>query len=332
MLDWIYPTENMHKGGTMPRKKRIVRRKKAAPRSKGLSPQETVSPPGAAAQELAGAVEADGGAVIGHFRDPFGVRDLLLAALPTDRVEPTPYQRDASDTHVKRLMNAIEKIGSYLDPIVAVRHADIYWTPNGNHRLQAMKKLGAKSITALLVPESEIAFKILALNTEKAHNLREKSLETIRMLKALAEESAGNESDFAFEFEDPVYLTLGICYESRPRFSGGAYQPVLRRVDDFLDLPLKKALVERERRAQPVLQLDETVSEVVKKLKDRGLESPYLRAFVVARINPTRFSKAPAFDFDEVFAKMISSAARFEVDRIRQEDIARTGGAPEPEE
>jgi ParB family chromosome partitioning protein len=260
------------------------------------------------------------------------MRDLLLAVLPVDRVEPTPYQRDASDAHVKRLMNAIDKIGSYLDPIVAIRHEQGYWTPNGNHRLQAMKKLGAKSITALLVPESEIAFKILALNTEKAHNLREKSLETIRMLKALAGESARNESDFTFEFEDPVFLTLGLCYEGRPRFSGGAYQPVLRRVDDFLDLSLGKALVERERRAQLILQLDQAVSEVVKKLKERGLESPYLKAFVVARINPTRFSRAPAFDFDEVFETMISSANRFRVEKIRQEDIARTGGAPEPEE
>jgi len=316
----------------MPRKKKTVRRKKAAPGSTGLSPKETAAPPGAAAQALAAAVEADGGAVIGHYRDPFGMRDLLLAVLPVDRVEPTPYQRDASDAHVKRLMNAIDKIGSYLDPIVAIRHEQGYWTPNGNHRLQAMKKLGAKSITALLVPESEIAFKILALNTEKAHNLREKSLETIRMLKALAGESARNESDFTFEFEDPVFLTLGLCYEGRPRFSGGAYQPVLRRVDDFLDLSLGKALVERERRAQLILQLDQAVSEVVKKLKERGLESPYLKAFVVARINPTRFSRAPAFDFDEVFEKMISSANRFRVEKIRQEDIARTGGAPEPEE
>ena len=316
----------------MPRKKKTVRRKKAAPGSTGLSPKETAAPPGAAAQALAAAVEADGGAVIGHYRDPFGMRDLLLAVLPVDRVEPTPYQRDASDAHVKRLMNAIDKIGSYLDPIVAIRHEQGYWTPNGNHRLQAMKKLGAKSITALLVPESEIAFKILALNTEKAHNLREKSLETIRMLKALAGESARNESDFTFEFEDPVFLTLGLCYEGRPRFSGGAYQPVLRRVDDFLDLSLGKALVERERRAQLILQLDQAVSEVVKKLKERGLESPYLKAFVVARINPTRFSKARAFDFDEVFETMISSANRFRVEKIRQEDIARTGGAPEPEE
>jgi len=183
-----------------------------------------------------------------------------------------------------------------------------------------------------LIPDPDIAFKILALNTEKAHNLREKSLEVIRMFRALAEESPGKESDFAFEFEEPAYLTLGLCYEKRPRFSGGAYRPVLRRVDDFLDIPLSKALPERTRRAELVLDLDEVMGEVVAKLKEKGLVSPYLKAFVVARVNPIRFSKATEFDFDEALGKMTTSARRFNVDKIRQDDLARTGGVPESEE
>ena len=316
----------------MPPRKKAVRRKKAAPGSAGLAPRDTVAAAGGRAQEIADKIRADGGSVLGSYRDPYGGRDILIAVLPIDRVEPTPYQRDASDTHVKRLMTAIEKIGSFLDPIVAVRHNDGYWTPNGNHRLQAMRKLGAKAITVLLVPEPAVAFKILALNTEKAHNLREKSLEVIRMCRALAAEGIEIESGFSFEFEEAAYLTLGICYESRPRFSGGAYQPVLRRVEDFLDMPLRDALAERRRRAEIVLRLDDAVAEVVGKLKEKGLASPYLKAFVVARINPTRFSKAAAFDFDEVFSKMTASAKRFNVDKINQADLARAGGAPEPEE
>ena len=160
----------------MPRQKRVTRRKKALPRSAGLTPKETLVPVSVKSQEAAAGVQENGGSVIGSYRDPFGGHDLILAALPIERVEPTPYQRDASDTHVRRLMTAIEKIGSFLDPIVAIPRAEGYWTPNGNHRLQAMRRLGAKSITAILIPEPGIAFKILALNTEKAHNLREKSL------------------------------------------------------------------------------------------------------------------------------------------------------------
>jgi len=254
-------------------------------------------------------------------------------ALPVDRVEPTPYQRDPSDAHVKRLMGVIEKIGRFLDPIVAVREDDGYFTPNGNHRLQALKKLGVKTVVALLVPDPEVAFKILALNTEKAHNLREKSLETIRMARALAKQRGGDpEAAFTFEFEQPAFLTLGICYEERPRLSGGAYQSILRRVDAFLDEPISKAIKERERRGKKILKLDDAVSAAVEKLKAKGLTSPYLKPFVVSRVNYTRFSKATSFDFDEALDKIIASAAKFNVDRIKQEDVAKSGGGAPDEE
>jgi ParB family chromosome partitioning protein len=233
---------------------------------------------------------------------------------------------------VKRLMGVIDTIGRFLDPIIVVRHEGAYWTPNGNHRLQALRKLGARTVVALLVPDPDVAFKILALNTEKAHNLREKSLETIRMARALAgEHPRASERDFAFEFEQPSFLTLGVCYEERPRISGGAYQPLLRRADDFLDEALPRAIKERERRGRKVLKLDEAVGAVVDRLKTRGLTSPYLRAFVVARVNYTRFSKAASFDFDEALDRVIASAAKFNVERVKQEDVARTGGAAEEE-
>ena len=311
-------------------KKRTTRRKKTAPGSIGLSPEQVRSAD-PRANELAGEVERDGGTVLGSYHDPFGGSLVLLVALPIDRVEPTPYQRDPSDAHIKRLMTVIEKVGRFLDPVVVIRHDGGYWTPNGNHRLQAMRKLGAKTIVGLLVPEPEVAFKILALNTEKAHNVKEKSLETIRMARALAEQKAGKESDYAFEFEQAPYLTLGAAYEERRSLGGGAYHPVLRRIDDFLDEPMPKALKERGRRAARVLELDDGVARVVEALKAKGLTSPYLKPFVVARINPIRFSKATEFDFDEVIDKMIASAGKFNVDRVKQEDVAKVGGAV-PEE
>jgi ParB family transcriptional regulator, chromosome partitioning protein len=310
-------------------KRKTTRRRKATAGSIGLSAEQVSS--GATDDELAAQVVADGGAVIGSYRDPLGGTLVLLVALPIDRVEPTPYQRDPSDAHVKRLMTVIEKVGRFLDPIVMIRHDGNYWTPNGNHRLQAMRKLGAKSIVGLLVPEPEVAFKILALNTEKAHNVKEKSLETIRMARALAEQKTGKEADYAFEFEQAPYLTLGAAYDERRALSGGAYHSVLRRIDDFLDEPMPKALRERERRGAKVLKLDDAVSRVVAALKSKGLTSPYLKPFVVARVNPIRFSKATEFDFDEVLDKMIAAAGKFNVDRVKQEDVAKIGGAP-PEE
>jgi len=316
-------------------KKKAVRRKKVAPATVGLTPAQAGAVESGKLDALAAQVEEDGGTVLGRYNDPFGGHPLLVVALPVSAVEPTPYQRDPSDAHVKRLMGVVEKIGLFLDPIIAIRHEDNYWTPNGNHRLQALKKLGVRTIVALLVPDPKIAFKILALNTEKAHNLREKSLETIRMARALAgakPSSGEDERAFAFEFEQPAFLTLGAAYEERGRLSGGAYQPILRRVDDFLDEPMNKALKERERRGRKILALDDAVGAVVEKLKAKGLTSPYLKPFVVARVNYTRFSKATWFDFDETLDKIIASAKKFNTEKVNQQDVAKAGGGPPPEE
>lgn len=317
----------------MAKKKTVRRRKRIAPRSVGLTAPETADVHDAALRTLARQVADDGGAVLGSYREPFGGTPALFAALPIDRVEPTPFQRDPSDPHVKRLMAVIEKLGRFLDPVICIRSGDGYLTPNGNHRLQAMRRLGARAIVALLVPDADVAFKILALNTEKAHNLKEKSLETIRMLRALAAEQPSRvEGEFAFEFEQPSFLTLGAAYESRPRLSGGAYQPLLRRIDDFLDERLPRAVKERGRRAGLVLAIDDQVGTIVDKLKKRGFTSPYLRPFVVARINPIRFSTSAEFDFDDVLGRMAKNAEKFNVDRVRQDQIVRAGGGPPEEE
>jgi len=319
----------------MAKKKRVVRRrKKVSARSVGLDAAETATVDDPKLRSLVADIKADDGAVLAAYREPFGGTPAVLAALPIDRVEPTPYQRDPSDPHVKRLMTVIETLGRFLDPIVAVRHDDMYWTPNGDHRLQAMKKLGAKAVVALVVPEAEVAFKILALNTEKAHNLKEKSLEVIRMLRALADERGSTrvERDFAFEFDQPSFLTLGAAYEERPRLSGGAYHSLLRRIDDFLDESLAKSLKERLRRAGQILAIDDQVGSIVDKLKKRGFTSPYLRPFVVARINPIRFSTSTEFDFDDVLERMQKNAAKFNVEKIKQEDVVRAGGGPADDE
>ena len=311
-------------------KKRVVRRrKKISAKSVGLAAPETAGAQDPDSRTLAAQIEEDGGAVLATYREPFGGTPALLAALPIERVEPTPYQRDPSEPHVKRLMTVIETLGRFLDPIITVRHADAYWTPNGNHRLQAMRKLGAKSVIALIVPDAEVAFKILALNTEKAHNLKEKSLETIRMLRALADDRPARiEREFAFEFDQPAFLTLGAAYEERPRLSGGAYHALLRRIDDFLDEKLPRALKERTRRSSKILAIDDEVGQIVEKLKKRGFTSPYLRPFVVARINPIRFSTSTEFDFDDVVGRMQKNAAKFNVEKVKQEDVVRTGGGP----
>lgn len=310
------------------------RRRKPAGASTGLGAMDlqSATPPGEVAA-LHHAVADDGGKVLAVYREPYGGRWLVMAALPINLVAPTPYQRNLSDTHVRKLEAVIGKVGRFLDPIIAVRMAKPdydakYWTPNGNHRLSAMRTLGAKSIVAIVVPEPSAAYQILALNTEKAHNLREKSLEVIRMYRELAQLDGASEDTYALEFEEPALITLGLCYEERPRFSGGAYHPVLKRVEEFLKKPLQAALGIRQQQANTLLELDDLIVKQVEALKAKGLTSPYLKSFVVARVNPIRFRPKDALplSFADALSRMAQAAQKFNPDKIKLDDLAKSGG------
>jgi ParB family transcriptional regulator, chromosome partitioning protein len=309
------------------------RPRKAKPGTKGLRPAECrIDEPEGVAAEAAGAIAKAGGHIVGMYSDPLGGHPVLLSVLPIDAVQATPFQRDLSDAHHKRLADVINRTGRFLDPIIGVvAPRGGFWTPNGRHRLEAMRRLGARSITALVVPDREIAWQILALNTEKAHNLKERCLEAIRIYRdLLAEDDTRAESEFAFYLDEAAFVTLGICYEQVPRFGGGVYHPILRRMETLTEDPLRAAIKTHEKRAAMVLDLEERVAGVVKKLKDRGLVSPYLRSFVVARINPLRWIQHEP-PLEDVLKTMRERAAKFNVERIKTQDLARAGGPPDEE-
>ncbi len=309
----------------MPPKKRP---RKAKSNTRGAEAAETVlAELTREAQETKAAVERSGGVVVGQYSDPLGKHPLLLAVLPLAQVEPTPFQRDVSDLHHKKLADVLHRTGMFLDPIIAITAPkEGFWTPNGGHRLAAMRRLGAKSITALVVPKREVAWQILALNTEKAHNLKDKSLEVIRIFRNLLEDNAAKaEKEFGYYFEEASFIKMGLCYEKNARFSGGLYHPFVRRLTDFGDASLTKTLAGHERHAEMLLELDQKVTEVVQKLKARGFVSPYLKTFVVARSNPLRFMKEPP-ELEELMKTIRGKVERFNVDKIKQEDITASGG------
>src|SRR5262249_31932423 len=241
----------------MPKRAPARRRpRKAKPGTRGLEARECrLDTPGDESAEAAERIEKSGGCLVGSYKDPLGGHPVLLSILPINTVEPTPFQRDLSDTHHKKLADVINKTGRFLDPIIAVTAPDGgFWTPNGRHRLEAMRRLGARSIAALVVPNREVAWQILALNTEKAHNLKERSLEVIRIYRGLVEEDASRpESSFAFYLDEAALVTLGVCYERVPRFGGGVYHSILRRLQSFTDAPLRTAVKDHEKRASLVL-------------------------------------------------------------------------------
>jgi ParB family chromosome partitioning protein len=280
--------------------------------------------------ELAALVKSVGGAPIGAYHEPLGGRALLLASVPLGAVQPTPFQRDLSPTHAKRLAAKIDETAAFLDPLIVVRGEDgRLWTPNGRHRLAAGKVLGLKQITALISADDSLAYRILALNTEKAHNLKDRSLEVIRMARNLVKRRGREpESSFAMEFEAAELLTLGIIYDRSARFAGGAYSAFLKKVDRFSERSLQVSLGQREDFAARLMDIDARVKGIITGLQARGFKSPYLRNYVVARINPVRFHKvkkgstAPPMPLAQALTRMAAAARSFNPGSVSNSDLA----------
>ncbi len=275
---------------------------------------------------LAEQVGRDGGQALAVYQDPVGEHWHIFALLPMDKVEATPYQRDLSRAHAKRLQEVVKKLDRFVDPIVVVSpRPGVYWTPNGNHRRAVLEKLKAAVVPAIVIPDADVAFQILALNTEKAHNLKEKSLEVIRMYRGLVDEAPRKtEKDFAFQFESPHFVTLGLLYEKNARFAGGAFAPILRRVDRFLEGTLAKALAEREERAAMVRAADEALGAIVARLKKRGIRHPYVKNFVLARTTPLTRARKTLPSFEVTFRKLAENLEGFDAGKVRYEDVARS--------
>src|SRR5256714_13072981 len=277
-------------------------------------------------QALATQVEHDGGRVLAIYQEPVGDHWQIFCLLPKEKVDASPYQRDISPAHVKRLTEAVKKLDRFVDPIVAVSpEPGVYWTPNGNHRRTALQKLKAEGVPAILVVEREVAFNVLPLNTEKAHNLKEKALEVIRMYRALAtNRPTTTEEEWAFQFESPHCITLGLLYEQNKRFAGGAFAPILRRVDKFLKGTLRKNLEERDERAALVREADEALVGAVAKIKKRGINHPYVKNYVLARTTPLTRQRKTLPPFAQTFKKLRENIESFDVAKVRYEDIQRS--------
>jgi ParB family transcriptional regulator, chromosome partitioning protein len=282
--------------------------------------------PSKAVRTLAEQVERDGGRVLAVYQEPVGEHWQVFCLLPRPKVEASPYQRDVSPTHVKRLTEAVKRLDRFVDPIVAVSpRPGVYWTPNGNHRRAVLDKLKADMIPAILVAEPEVAFQVLPLNTEKAHNLKEKALEVIRMYRgALAEQPASTEEDWAFQFESAHLITLGLLYEQNKRFAGGAFAPILRRVDKFLKVGLRKGLEEREERAGLVRAADEMLGSVVARVKKRGINHPYVKNYLLARTTPLTKARKTLPSFEQTFKKLRDNLEEFDVSKVRYDEIQRS--------
>src|SRR5207248_4161076 len=65
--------------------------------------------------------------------------------------------------------------------------------------------------------------------------------------------------------------------------------------------------------------------------KGKGFQSPYLKSFVVARVNPLRFMKTVP-PFDDALDTILRRAGRFDPDKVKQQDITAAAAPLRSEE
>jgi ParB family chromosome partitioning protein len=88
------------------------------------------------------------------------------------------------------------------------------------------------------------------------------------------------------------------------------------------------SLRSRDDWAARIEQIDAQVGRIVEALQARGFKSPYLRNYVVARINPVRFQRpkkgdtAPAMPIAQALTRMAAAAAKFDLASVSPTDVA----------
>ncbi len=217
---------------------------------------------------------------LASFEDPVKKQPLKLVMFNLEEVKRPPFQRDISESLKKHLEMAIEKLG-FLTPIVVVEKDGNYYVVDGQHRLEAMKELGAREILAILADES-LYHHILEFNTEKPPNVKEKSKQAYRLYNELYNQDPELiESELFTYFKDPVYITFGFVLEEiEARFPASFYESFVSKIDEFLDAPLKDAIEERRKRAQALYELNQVVNE---KFAELGFENALQKGEIVRK-------------------------------------------------
>lgn len=238
------------------------------------------------------------------FKEPVKGYDATFTEVPVDKLEIISYQRKPSKAHVSNLVKSIAKFG-FVVPLVVSKKDEVYIILDGQHRYLASLELGITKLPCVIVPW-ELANLMLSLNIEKQPNIKERAYVALRIYQSLMEElpeKPETEPEILDSMDELHLVTMGLVYEIKERFAGSAYEPVMKKTDLPLDLPLKDAWNERGRRAKMLEEVDNIVTGIVEKLKDMGRWHPFIYKEVVSFANPIR-RKRLVVDFDEVFLKM----------------------------
>jgi ParB family transcriptional regulator, chromosome partitioning protein len=248
------------------------------------------------------------------FKDPASRRDLTFAVIPTTNLEVISHQRKSSESHVKRLVDSVGRVG-FLAPLVVVEREDGggYFVIDGQHRLLAAKELGLRRLPAVIAPRSA-ARRMLSLNVEKEPNIRERSAVALSIYQDIAAKQPSlseDDEEVVDSIQQAHYVTLGFAYAQYGRLAGSSYEPILRKCDGFMDQPVADCLPVREGRAEKVVEAHRLVRSVTDQLKELGAWHEYVGAQIIAYANPLRRARKQ-HTFDDTFDKMIAKLHELE--------------------
>jgi len=235
-------------------------------------------------------------------KEPYKGYDLIVSEIPVENLEVVVYQRKPSKPHVKNLAKSISTVGFVVPLVVAKKpDEDKFIILDGQHRYLACLDLGIKKIPSVIIPW-DYATLMINLNIEKQPNIKEKAYVALRIYNELVDmfpDKPETDDEVLQSVEEIHYVTMGMVYEHEEKFSGSAWDPILKKADWPFDTPLKEAKPKREERAKLLQELHIIVKEIVQKLKEIGVQHPFVYKEVVSHANPIK-RKRVIVEFDEV--------------------------------
>ncbi len=240
-----------------------------------------------------------------RFSDPILNNTLSFTLIPRGKLSIAPYQRQASKTHIKDLMVSISRLG-FLVPLVVYPEEEKFIIIDGQHRFLAGVEVGMNEFPCVVVPK-ELGTKMINLNIEKQPNIREKAYVAYRIYQYLLENQPEiKETDGQVEdsVEYPHYITLGFAYQINEKFHGSAYESILSKCEEFLDVPLKEAEKERNERGKGLEEIDQEITQLIEIMKEKNLPiHPFIRKDILSQINPIK-GKGKRGEFWEVIQRI----------------------------
>jgi ParB family chromosome partitioning protein len=243
-----------------------------------------------------------------RYVEPVGKTELEFKLVPLSELKPAPFQREISEAHVKKLSEAMLKVGMFIDPLVVYEKEGIYYVVNGQHRLEAYRNLFSEGeLPCIVIPEEKAKF-IITLNTEKSPSIKDKSTEALKIYREMLSASL-TEKDILDFIAEPCYVTFGILYERNEKFPASALHSLIKRIDKPIEKPLSEAFEERKRRADRIEELYENYYIPLRnKLLEEGVNQLYVGQIIASRINPFGRKRIIEEDFDSAMDKIIEKA------------------------